>query len=281
MSKWFHSATSPDARRVALAAVASASVFGALWMAANTASAQPTAATPPVATMAKSAGPAWAALTGEQRLALAPLQRDWVGLDGNSKAKWLEVASRFPSMPPSERERVRQRMADWSRLTPTERGQARLQFQEARQLSPGDRQARWDEYSSLPDEARRELAKRAKPVTQAAPSPGGQTGAGKPTTMTKAVGAKLAPLAEKRNVVRSGDAGAAKSVSPTVVQARPGATTVLVTRTAPPPNHQQPGLPKIAATEGFVNPSTLLPKRGAQGAAVRTAAAASDPAASP
>ena len=121
--------------------------------------------------MAKSAGPAWAALTGEQRLALAPLQRDWVGLDGNSKAKWLEVASRFPSMPPSERERVRQRMADWSRLTPTERGQARLQFQEARQLSPGDRQARWDEYSSLPDEARRELAKRAKPVTQAAPSP--------------------------------------------------------------------------------------------------------------
>ncbi len=82
-------------------------------------------------------------------------------------------------------------------------------------------------------------------------------------------------------MVRSGDGGAAKSVSPTVVQARPGATTVLVTRAAPPPNHQQPGLPKIAATEGFVNPATLLPKRGAQGAAVRTAAAASDPAASP
>ena len=104
---------------------------------------------------------------------------------------------------------------------------------------------------------------------------------GKPAAIGRPDAPKLAPLAEKRNVVRGSDGGLAKSVTPTVVQSKPGATTVLVTRTSPPPNHQQPGLPKIAATEGFVNPSTLLPKRGAQGAAVRTAAAASGPAASP
>jgi hypothetical protein len=36
---------------------------------------------------------------------------------------------------------------------------------------------------------------------------------------------------------------------------------------AQPPAHQQTGLPKIAATPGFVDPVTLLPRRGPQGAA--------------
>jgi hypothetical protein len=34
-----------------------------------------------------------------------------------------------------------------------------------------------------------------------------------------------------------------------------------------PPRHQQAGMPKIAATPGFVNDATLLPQRGPQGAA--------------
>ena len=56
-------------------------------------------------------------------------------------------------------------------------------------------------------------------------------------------------------------------------QARPGATTTPMTTRAAPPLHQQAGLPKIAATPTFVNPATLLPKRGPQGAAVRSVAA--------
>jgi hypothetical protein len=36
-------------------------------------------------------------------------------------------------------------------------------------------------------------------------------------------------------------------------------------------------MPKIAATPGFVNKSTLLPQRGPQGAAARPAPAASEP----
>jgi hypothetical protein len=39
-----------------------------------------------------------------------------------------------------------------------------------------------------------------------------------------------------------------------------------------PPVHTQAGLPKLAATPNFVDPATLLPKRGPQGAASRTAA---------
>jgi len=42
-----------------------------------------------------------------------------------------------------------------------------------------------------------------------------------------------------------------------------------------PPSHQQTGLPKIAATPEFVDKSTLLPRRGPQAAATRSAAAAS------
>jgi hypothetical protein len=33
--------------------------------------------------------------------------------------------------------------------------------------------------------------------------------------------------------------------------------------------HQQAGLPKVAAMPGFVDSATLLPTRGAQGAAAR------------
>jgi hypothetical protein len=59
------------------------------------------------------------------------------------------------------------------------------------------------------------------------------------------------------------------------VQAKPGATTTLMSQRALPPAHHQPGLPKIAATEGFVDHSTLLPQRGPQGAAVRAEPASS------
>ncbi len=224
---------------------------------------------PPVSPASKAAtvGPAWSSLTRAQQQALVPLQREWAGIDANRKAKWLDVAARFPTMPAAERERVQERMADWSRLTPAERGQARLQFQESRQFAAEDRQARWDAYRALTDEERAELARRNKPAAKAAAPVNGD--------------AKLA-AAVKRNVVPpTAAAPAPKAVSPTAVQVKPGATTTLMSQPARAPVHQQSGLPKIAATEGFVDPKTLLPKRGPQGAAVRTTAAASQPLASP
>jgi hypothetical protein len=52
-----------------------------------------------------------------------------------------------------------------------------------------------------------------------------------------------------------------------VVQRGAGATTSLVSKPATPPLHQQSGLPKVSASPGFVDSATLLPRRGAQGAA--------------
>lgn len=198
----------------------------------------------------------WAKLTPQQQEVLQPLQRDWAGIEPARQQKWLEVAARFPSMPADERLRVQQRMAEWARLTPTERARARLQFQQAREVPAAERQAKWKAYQALSDEERRQLALRARPTPKPVSTP-------EPTaTMAK------------RNVLQAAPQPPRRMVAPIVVQAKPGATTTTMVTRATPPLHQQHGLPKIAATPGFVDPATLLPKRGPQGAAVRSAASA-------
>lgn len=206
---------------------------------------------------------AWEALTPQQRQALAPLQRDWSSLDASRQSKWLEVAARFPRMSADEQRRLQERMTQWTRLTPAERERARLQFQETRQLPADERRARWEAYQALTEEQRKALAQRAEK-----PAKGGSR------TDNGARRATAGNGTAKNNLVEARPAPPARSVAPSVVTARPGATTTTVTTPAAPPLHHQPGLPKIAATPGFVDPATLLPQRGPQGAAVRAPASA-------
>ena len=209
-------------------------------------------------------GPIWQALSAQQRTILAPLARDWGMIDATRKAKWVEVANRFPAMPAADQQRVQERMAEWARMTPIERGRARLSFQESKQLSPEQKQARWEAYKALPDEERKALAIRGKPADErpraasasapaSAPPPGSATAM--PATKSSA------------NPKPAASAPPAKPVSPTVIQARPGATTTLMTTPVVPPAHHRPGQPKIAAQPGQVNPATLLPQSGPQAAA--------------
>ncbi len=222
------------------------------------AGAQPARSVP--ATAPDTSGPAWPALSAQQRSVLAPLQRDWHTIDAARKAKWLEVAARFPSMPAEERQRVQERMAEWARMTPAERGRARLNFQESRQLTREQKQQRWEAYQALPDDQRRALAERAKPAADqrkaAAAAPALDAAVPKKTPQP-ARAAASAPLV--------------KPVAPTIVQAKPGATTTLMTRRAEPPAHQKPGQPKIAAKPDQVNSQTLLPQRGPQATAAASA----------
>jgi hypothetical protein len=205
-------------------------------------------------------GPSWATLTPAQRSALAPLERDWAGIDAPRKQKWLDIAARMPKMPADERQRVQQRMHEWTKLSPQERGQARLHYQEARQITPQERQQRWEAYQALPPEQRQQLADRAKPVKPAASKNGARE------------------AAPKSNLVPNpADAARPRAVGPTVVQGKPGATTTLITKQPAPPAHQQTGLPKIAATPDFVDRTTLLPQKGPQGAATRAVTPASAP----
>ena len=209
-------------------------------------------------------GPAWASLTVAQQQALAPLQRDWQSIDATRRQKWIEVAARFPSMPADERGRVQQRMAEWARLTPAERTQARLQFQEARQVPAPERQAKWQAYQALSDAERQSLVQRAKPQAKPASAPEPQAKARTPGE---------AAQQGKHNLVVASTVPPARAVAPIVVQAKPGATTTTMSSRTLPPTHSHPGLPKIAATAGYVDPATLLPRRGPQGAASAAGAA--------
>jgi hypothetical protein len=208
-------------------------------------------------------GVAWQSLTSTQKQFLGPLEHDWSTLEPNRRQKWLEVAARFPSMSADERARVQERMAEWARLTPAQRTQARMQFQEVRQLPAQERNAKWQAYQALPEEERQKLALRAAPAAKLAAVdayPVGKTSAGR--SGLAASGAA------------SGSNG--RAVAPIVVQARPGATTTTMTAKAPAPRHVQAGAPKIAATATDVNPATLLPRRPSA-VPVSAAAGASEP----
>lgn len=220
------------------------------------------------ATPAAEAGQPWAALTVSQQQALAPLKAEWSSIDALRKQKWLDVAARMPGMPAADRDRIQQRMTEWVRMSPAERGRARVQFQEARRLPAEQRQERWQAYQALPSDQRQALMATAS--QNAAKKPTATDKAGRPATPAASRSVAAAPEA-KRNIVPVAPAVAApKSVAPTVVQSRPGATTSLVTTRPTPPLHHQAGLPKVNASAGFVDPETLLPRRGPQGAAALT-----------
>ncbi len=230
------------------------------WVAALALSVGLTAAATP------ESGPEWASLTAAQQQALAPLKRDWSSIPVEPKQKWLEVAGRLPKMPTEERARIQERMAEWSGMTPAERVRARVQFQEVRRISPEERQTRWLEYQQLPEDARSQLAERARVEREAARA------AAASARHTAGVGG---PAPSKSSVVRTPVATTSVGVATSLQQAKPGATTTTLSTRPAPPVHHQAGLPKIVATPGFVDRTTLLPKRGPQGAAVRAASAAS------
>jgi len=170
-------------------------------------------------------------------------------------------------MSADEQSRVQIRMAEWARLTPTERGRARLQFQETRQLAPSDRQERWQAYQSLPPDQRQALAAKASPTAMPKPAKQG------------AQPSSAAGLDAKKNTVPFLPPSVApKPVGPTAVQSRPGATTSLVSGQTKAAAQSQAGMPKIATTKGFVDQATLLPQRGPQGAAVAAAPTSEKPA---
>ena len=254
-------------RRAGLSALVAACVLGPAW--SSVCSAQGPGATKSVPKPAAEQGARWSELKPAQQASLKPLEREWPGIDSRSKQKWLELSSRYSKLTPDEQARVKERMAEWAKLTPRERGEARMHFQEAKQLPAQDRQARWKAYEALSPEQKQQLAARAAPAASA-------PDAARRAAPTSARADKSAPQAKSNIVPNPSFAAPPKAIAPTVVQARPGATTTLITKRPTPPGHQQTGMPKIAATPEFVNKATLLPQRGPQGAATRSAATASE-----
>jgi len=228
-------AQAPDAASAPVAAASAATPAKPMKLAKP---AMPALAAPPAA---------WSGLTPAQRDLLAPLERDWPGISESQRSKWLSAAPTLATLQPAELARVHERMRDWARLSPAERTNARIGFQVAKQVDAEQRQARWEAYQALPAEKRQELAD--KEVARRAK-------AAAPRTSPKPLDA-----APKSNIVPA----APKLVAPiavtgSVVQAKPGATTVLMTRGLALPAHHAAGETKVVADPALVDPQTLLPR---------------------
>jgi hypothetical protein len=176
-------------------------------------------------------------------------------MPSDNRKKWLEVAARFPAMPPKKQLRIQERMTEWSRLTPQQRGDARVNFQQSKALKLEDRQAKWEAYLALPPDEREALALKARSAAETPPTKaqGGSTALRAASVDAQSPKSNLVPPA-------SGAAEAPRAVSPSLVQGSTGATTSLVTSRPSPPVHQTTGQPKIAASSSGIDRVTLLPK---------------------
>ena len=108
--------------------------------------------------------PGWVALTPEQRIILAPLEKDWGEMDAFRRKKWLGIAQRYPAMSPSEQISMQRNMQEWARLAPEERKIAREKYKSLKKFAPEERQVvrqKWEEYSTLTDEEKERLRKKA------------------------------------------------------------------------------------------------------------------------
>jgi hypothetical protein len=101
----------------------------------------------------------WSTLTAGQREALHPLSGLWHTLHPSHQRKWIALAHNFDRMGTDEQSTLQGRMAEWARLTPTQRTQARLNFGEVRRVPADEKRAKWEEYQALPAEERKRLAK--------------------------------------------------------------------------------------------------------------------------
>jgi hypothetical protein len=96
----------------------------------------------------------WSSLSPAQQTALQPLKDSWKGIELVRKKKWIEIAEKFPTFSPTDQARIQGRMTQWTQISPSERSQVRLNYREAQQVTPHERNAKWEAYLALPVEER-------------------------------------------------------------------------------------------------------------------------------
>ena len=106
--------------------------------------------------------PSWKELTPAQQQALKPLAAHWNNISEQQKRKWLALSVNFEKMSPTMQAVLQERMLDWGTLSGVQRSQARLNFAEAKRLSPEEKQAKWEAYQTLDPEEKAKLAKQVQ-----------------------------------------------------------------------------------------------------------------------
>jgi hypothetical protein len=160
---------------------------------------------------------AWAKLSSNQRLALAPFAHDWDSFSDSRKQKWLKIATQYPKMSSEAQNRLHQRMTEWVRMSPDQRRIARENFQLSKSVSAQQRQKAWATYQQLPEDQKKKLEASDRKNRR-------------PTVVS-------APLTGKTEVKDL------NTVRHTSEAAKPAATSATTTIATPPVSH--PGMPPI------------------------------------
>lgn len=164
-------------------------------------------------------GPSWKDIQAAQRQVLMPLRDHWDNMGALTKRRWLVLADRYPQMDEGERTKLVSRMHTWASLSAQQRTQARLNFANAKRLSPQDLQAKWEEYRALSEAEKARLAEQAR--------------------KTKASAAKKA----KRRLARIPASGAAPRATPPAPTSTPVAPPVDVPQVRTPSHAPSLGNP--------------------------------------
>ena len=122
-------------------------------------------------------GPLWLELTPAQQLALQPLHGHWNGLSDAQKRKWLALSKNYPTMAGAEQVKLQARMTEWVTLSAEQRTQARLNYAQAKAISPTEKQEKWQAYQALSPEEKNRLASKHPTPKGAAPVVKPDTGA--------------------------------------------------------------------------------------------------------
>ena len=112
---------------------------------------------------AKVANSNWQNLTQSQKKALAPLAPHWAQISLAQRNKWLVMSNNFDNLSPREQATLHHRMADWAALSPQQRAQARLSFNETKTLGSDQKKSQWEAYQALSQDDRKKLAAQGPP----------------------------------------------------------------------------------------------------------------------
>ncbi len=118
----------------------------------------PDAGHKPVVKMLKNRKPQWQELSTQQQLILAPLASEWDQFSETRKEKWLVISNKYVAMPPSEQQRMQERMRDWIKLTPKQRQVVRKNYAQTRKMTPAQKYAQWEKYQHLSEDQKKKLA---------------------------------------------------------------------------------------------------------------------------
>ena len=122
---------------------------------------QASAANPPAgssAAPASASNSSWQSLQSSQKKALAPLAPHWAQISPAQKNKWLAMSTNFDNLSTKEQAILHERMAEWASLSPQQRAQARLNFNQTKTLDANAKKTQWEAYQALNPEDRKKLA---------------------------------------------------------------------------------------------------------------------------